>query len=272
MDLLNKLNETADYIKGRCSLVPSVGITLGSGLAHFAEEVDVDTLIPFNEIPHFTPPSVEGHPGALLLGKIRGKNVAVLQGRIHFYEGHSLDSVVYPTRVLKFLGIDTLILTNAAGGIAPNMAPGDLMLISDHINLTGNNPLIGPNIKELGARFPDMTNTYSPELLEKAESIMKTQNISYKKGVYCGVTGPSYETPAEVQYLHKIGGSAVGMSTVPEAICARHMGLKIAGISCVTNLAAGISKTELNHDEVKEVAQRVEKEFCAFLSEFIENL
>lgn len=272
MDLKLKLKETKEFIESKTSVRPKIGITLGSGLAHFSEKIKVDQVIPYTEIPHFISPTVAGHPGALILGTVNGVEVAVLQGRIHFYEGHRLSDVVYPTRALAALGVENLILTNAAGGIHESFKEGELMIITDHINLTGNNPLRGYNVDDLGPRFPDMSYTYTPDLVIKAEDTFKSLNIDYKKGVYCGVTGPSYETPAEIKYMRLIGGSAVGMSTVPEAIAARHMGLNITGISCITNLAAGMSTGELNHDEVKEVAQRVQADFCNFLEKFVSHI
>ncbi|MCH2532939.1 MAG: purine-nucleoside phosphorylase, partial [Bdellovibrionales bacterium] len=224
------------------------------------------------DIPHFFPPSVEGHSGQIVLGKVGNKKVAALKGRVHFYEGHTPQEVVHPTRVLKFLGINTLVLTNASGGIADGMQAGDFMIIKDHLNLTGQNPLIGPNLDELGPRFPDMSEAYNKELRQALHKIFKTKNLNVFEGVYCGVLGPSYETPAEIQMLKTLGGGAVGMSTVLEAIAAKHMGLKLAGLSCITNLAAGISDVALSHDDVKDVAQKVEKNFSEILTEFITTL
>lgn len=272
MRILENLKESVDYIRSRSKLKPRVGITLGSGLANFSKEVQIETAIPYREIPHFSPPSVDGHPGQMLLGTVGSVPVVILQGRIHYYEGHSMEQVVYPTRLLAQLGIQRLILTNAAGGLDPNMQPGDFMLIRDHINLTGNNPLIGPNIAELGLRFPDMTEAYDRELLAAAEKIMKKQGLRYSVGVYCGVSGPTYETAAEVKFLQIIGGHAVGMSTVPETIAAKHMGLSVCGISCISNLATGISTTPITHDEVKETAKKVERQFAEFLKEFVQTL
>lgn len=272
MGLLENLKESVDYIRARSKLIPRVGITLGSGLSGFAKEVQVETAIPYKEIPHFSPPSVEGHPGQMLLGHVGQVPVVILQGRIHYYEGHSMEQVVYPTRLIAQLGIQRLILTNAAGGLDPRMAPGDFMLIQDHINLTGNNPLIGPNIAKLGLRFPDMTEAYDREMLKMAEKIMQKQGLRYFVGVYCGVSGPTYETAAEVRFLQTIGGHAVGMSTVPETIAAKHMGLSVCGISCISNLATGISQNPITHDEVKETANKVEKQFSAFLKEFVQQL
>ena len=234
--------------------------------------MEVEHTVEYKDIPHFFPPSVEGHSGQIVFGKVGNKKVAALKGRVHFYEGHTPQEVVHPTRVLKFLGINTLVLTNASGGIADGMQAGDFMIIKDHLNLTGQNPLIGPNIAELGPRFPDMSEAYNKDLREKLNQIFKSKNLNVFEGVYCGVLGPSYETPAEIQMLKTLGGGAVGMSTVLEAIAAKHMGLKLAGLSCITNLAAGISDVALSHDDVKDVAQKVERNFSERLTEFIEKI
>lgn len=271
-ELLQHLEESVNYIKSRTSLRPRVGITLGSGLSAFADQIEVNYRIPYAEIPHFAPPTIEGHPGQLVIGTLQGVPLAILQGRIHYYEGHSMQDVAYPTRVLARLGIETLILTNAAGGIDKNMKPGQFMIITDQLNLTGDSPLRGANISEIGPRFPDMSEIYDSTLVKKLRNVMKSKKAQYSEGIYCGVIGPSYETPAEVRYLQMIGGNAVGMSTVAEAIAARHMGLRVCGVSCVTNLAAGLSPTPLTHEEVKEVAQRVEKEFAAILTQFVGEL
>jgi purine-nucleoside phosphorylase len=272
MDLLDQLKESIDYIREHSKLRPRVGITLGSGLSGFVKSLDVETSIPYKDIPHFSPSTIEGHPGNLILGHVGAIPVVVLQGRIHYYEGHSMERVVYPTRVVAQLGIERLILTNAAGGLDPKMQPGDFMLIKDHINLTGANPLIGPNIAKLGLRFPDMSESYDLEMIERAASIMKRRELRHSIGVYCGVSGPTYETAAEVRYLQHIGGHAVGMSTVPETIAAKHMGLRVCGISCISNLATGIKPGMITHDEVKEVATRVERDFSDFLAELISGL
>jgi purine-nucleoside phosphorylase len=270
--LLQNLKESVDFIRTLTKIKPRVGVTLGSGLAGFAKDVKTEAVIPYKDIPHFFPPSVEGHPGQMILGHVGDVPVVVLQGRIHYYEGHSMEQVVYPTRVLAQLGIQKLILTNAAGGLSEFMKPGDFMLVRDHINLTGTNPLIGPNIAELGLRFPDMTQAYDTHMLELAEDIMKKNKIRHSIGVYCGVSGPTYETAAEVRFLQLIGGQAVGMSTVPETIAAKHMGLSVCGLSCISNLATGISKTPITHDEVKETTKKVEEHFSFFLREFIQKL
>jgi purine-nucleoside phosphorylase len=270
--MITKISKAADYIRSKSDLKPRIGLTLGSGLNSMIKTIDIETTIPFSEIPGFPPTTVEGHTGKLILGKIGDIPVAALQGRIHYYEGYEMSQVVFPTRVLAMLGIQTLILTNSAGGIQNEMKPGDFMIITDHINLFGDHPLKGPNIEKFGPRFPDMTYAYDPKLVDKMRTQFQDLNIRFHEGVYCGVTGPTYETPAEIRYLKIIGGSAVGMSTVPECIAANHFGLKVAGISCITNLAAGITGEKLNHQEVQDVAGKVEKQFSDFLINFIKDI
>lgn len=269
---IERLTETVGYIRSQSPVKPKIGIILGSGLGAFVDQVQVSTKIRYDDIPHFMPPTVDGHQGNLLLGHVGINPVAILQGRNHYYEGHSMETVVFPTRTLAILGIEYLILTNSAGGFGETMQPGDFMLIEDHINLMGNNPLMGPNIKELGPRFPDMTEAYDKKLLEQMEKILQQQSTKYHKGIYCAVSGPTYETPAEVRYLKQIGGKAVGMSTVPEVIAANHLGLRVAALSCITNLAAGLSRQKLSHQEVTETAKKVEQKFTLFMKEFVENI
>lgn len=269
---IQKLTEAVNHIKTRTPIKPKVGVILGSGLGAFVKELRTEVVIPYSEIPHFLPPTVDGHSGNLIVGHIGGKDIVVLQGRNHYYEGHSLESVVFPTRTLALMGIETLVLTNSAGGFGDTMSAGDFMIIEDHINLMGANPLMGPNIKELGPRFPDMSEAYDRKLIALMENIFNTQNTRYHKGIYCGVTGPTYETPAEVRMLKLLGGKAVGMSTVPESIAANHLGLRVAALSCITNLAAGISSRKLDHQEVTEMAKKVEQKFCSFLKEFITQM
>lgn len=271
-NLHNRLQETVTFLKAVTRLKPQVGIILGSGLGAFARDIQVEATLPFKDIPNFAPPSVEGHSGNLIFGTIDGKAIVALQGRLHYYEGHSLDTVVFPTRVMAMLGTQVMIITNSAGGLSEKMQSGDFMIIEDHINLTGANPLMGPNMKELGPRFPDMTEAYDRKLIAQLETVFQKRKINYHRGVYAGVSGPTYETPAEVRFLKMIGCSAVGMSTVPEAIAANHMGQRVVALSCVTNLAAGLSKHKLTHEEVTETAKRVEKDFAAVLSDFITGL
>ncbi|MCP5053582.1 MAG: purine-nucleoside phosphorylase [bacterium] len=271
MSIYDQIEEARDFIKGRSasSLEPEVGVILGSGLGEYAESLEDKTIIPYGEIPHFKKVSVKGHAGRLVMGKIQGRPVAVMQGRYHFYEGHHITEVVFPVRVLCGLGIKKLLLTNASGGINRLLEAGDLMIIRDHINMMGTNPLIGENDERLGPRFPDMSNVYDEELAEITARGMREMGLGVKKGVYLALTGPSYETPAEVKMLGVLGADAVGMSTVPEAIVACQMGVRVAGISCVCNLAAGISKTPLSHKEVTETANRVKEPFKKLLTGII---
>ncbi len=267
------LQETTQYIEKKIgNAKPKIGFVLGSGLGEFADSITDQVVIPFSEIPHFKKPKVSGHSGELVYGKIGKTPVVALKGRVHFYEGHSTDEVIYPIRTLGELGVEILVVTNSSGGLKKTMKPGEFMVITDHINLTGQNPLIGPNDDTLGPRFPDMTETYDKKLSQKLVSILKKLKVKNSKGVYCGVLGPSYETPAEVRYLQKIGGGAVGMSTVMEVIAARHMGLKIVGLSCITNAAAGILNKPLNHQEVTDAAKKATKNFCKVLVEFSKNI
>lgn len=268
MNLMEKLKETQNYLSRKITAPPQLGFVLGSGLAAFGERIQLEHEFSFSEIPHFCPSTVEGHPGRLLFGKLEGVSVAVLQGRLHTYEGLSFQEVVHPIRSLALLGVKDVVVTNAAGGLKSTMKPGDFMIITDHINLTGDNPLKGENLSELGPRFVDMTEPYNKALSKILEQSLKAKKVRHSKGVYCGVLGPTYETAAEIQYFRKIGGSAVGMSTVAEVIAANHAGLRVAGLSCITNLGTGLSKIRLTHEDVKEVAQRVEKNFEAALVEF----
>lgn len=267
--VIEKLTETVNFLKSRIKNKPRIGVILGSGLGHFVQHMQIELAVPFNEIPNFIPPTVEGHSGNLIFGKIDNVDLVILQGRTHYYEGHSMETVVFPARVIALLGIEILVVTNSAGGYGDGMNAGDFMIIEDHINMMGDNPLMGPNIKELGPRFPDMTEAYDRELMATAERIFRSQKTFFHKGIYVAVTGPTYETPAEIKMFKGMGGKAVGMSTVPEVIAANHLGLRVAAISCITNLAAGISQNKLNHAEVTETAKKVEQKFCAFLKEFV---
>ncbi len=268
MELQKRLEETAKAIKERIQgEMPTSAVTLGSGLGEFADKLTEKTIIPYNEIPHFHGTSVVGHAGQLVVGTTsKGTRVLALQGRIHAYEGHSFEEVVFPTRVLKGLGIKNLLLTNASGGMNPKHKAGDLVIIKDHLNLTGNNPLFGPNHDFLGPRFPDMTHTYDPKLREAIKEAAKEVGYNITEGVYVGVLGPSYETPAEIKMYQTLGGDMVGMSTVAEAIAGHHCGLKMAGISCITNMAAGLGATELDHADIKEEANKVKDTFINLLN------
>lgn len=267
--MYSRIQETVSVIAARYSRPPVLGLILGSGLGSFADTLQQSTVIPFEELPHFPRPGIAGHGGNLILGDVEENAVAVLQGRVHAYEGYSMAEVVYPARVLRCLGIRKLIVTNAAGGINVEFRPGDLMLISDHINLTGGNPLIGTNVEELGVRFPDMSEAYSRPMREMTLRIGARKGIALRQGVYAGLTGPSYETPAEIRMLRSLGADAVGMSTVPEVIAANHMGMSVLGISCITNMAAGILPRKLTHQEVLDTTARVKDQFCSLLQAII---
>jgi purine-nucleoside phosphorylase len=272
MDLYERIKQAADFIKERRPLVPRVAVVLGSGLGEFADAVAEPTVIPYADIPHFKTAGVAGHAGRMVLGRIGPLPVAVLQGRVHYYEGHEIDDVVFPVRVLAGLGAQSVLLTNAAGGINRNFRPGDLMVIRDHINLTGVNPLRGRNDERLGPRFPDMSAAWDPAFQEIIAAALAEIGRPPLRGVYVGLSGPSYETPAEIRMLAALGADAVGMSTVAEAIAARHAGLRLAGISCITNLAAGISDRPLDHREVTETGGRVKDDFIRLLDRVIPGL
>lgn len=269
---MSKYQEAVAYIQPKLTEKPTIGLVLGSGLGVLADEIENPTVIPYQEIPGFTVSTVVGHKGQLVIGKLQGKQVVAMQGRFHYYEGHDLADVVFPIRIMKLLGVETLIVTNAAGGINESYRPGDLMLIKDHINLTGRNPLIGPNDDSLGTRFPDMSEAYSKRLRELAKSVAAEQSIQLQEGVYVGLLGPSYETPAEIRMLRILGGDAVGMSTVPEVIVAKHMQMEVLGISCISNMAAGILEQPLSHEEVMETTEKVKAEFLGLVQGVLAKL
>jgi purine-nucleoside phosphorylase len=268
----DQVQSAAARVRSTSARIPDVAVVLGSGLGDFALSLERATSIRYEEIPHWPASNVVGHEGRLVMGEVSGRLVAALSGRAHFYEGHDLRTVTFATRVLGVLGVKVLILTNAAGGINTAFAPGDLMVIDDHINLLGSNPLVGPNDERFGVRFPDLTNVYSPRLRAIAGEVAAAQGQVLRHGIYVACHGPSYETPAEVRYLRLIGADAVGMSTVPEAIVARHMGLEVLAISCITNLAAGVLPQPLNHEEVLETAKRVRGQFLSLLTAIIERI
>ncbi len=270
-DLLNRLKETSEFISSKYKDLPEIAIVLGSGLGPLAELIQNPVRIAYNEIPHFVKSTVQGHAGELILGELKDKKVICMNGRFHYYEGYPFDQVVYPFRVFKQLGIERLILTNAVGGINLGFKAGELMMIRDHLNLMGDNPLIGANPDLLGPRFPDMTETYSSRLHQLARSEAKKLDIRLHEGIYAALTGPSYETPAEIKMLRSLGADAVGMSTVPEAITANHMGMEILAISCITNAAAGISDQKLSHDEVTDVAAMLKNDFTRLISNIVEH-
>lgn len=272
MNRLQMIEEAKNKISSLTNQQPEIGLILGSGLGDLAKEIEEAVVVPYEEIPHFPVSTVEGHAGQLVIGKLSGKTVVAMQGRFHFYEGYSQQEVVFPVYVMKSLGIKMLIATNAAGGMNSNFRPGDLMVITDHLNLTGSNPLIGPNFEELGPRFPDMSAAYTPELRELAFRVAEKQGVKLQQGVYAGISGPTYMTPAELIMLRNLGGDAVGMSTVPEVIAASHAGLKVLGISCITDMAIGEELEPLTHEQVVEVANRTKPVFLNLVKRMIQEV
>jgi purine-nucleoside phosphorylase len=262
----------ATAIRAAIHELPRIGVVLGTGLGDFAGTPGGAVSIPYRDLPHWPVPQVVGHEGRLVVGSVKGQQVVVLAGRCHAYEGHDFDTLTFAVRALGLLGVQMLILTNAAGGINLDFAPGTLMIIDDHLNLTGGNPLVGPNDTRFGPRFPDMTEVYSSRLRGIAAQAGKAIRLDLAHGTYAGVLGPSYETPAEIRHLRAIGADAVGMSTVPEAIAARHLGIEVLGISCITNMAAGVLPRPLDHQEVLETAARAGARFTSLLEEIIVRL
>ena len=269
---MENIKKAIDFIKGRYGENLDIGIVLGSGLGGLGEKIENPTIISYEDIPGFPLSTVEGHKGQLILGELGGKNVIAMQGRFHYYEGYPLEQVVFPIRTILGLGIENLIVTNAAGGVDESFVPGDLMIIEDHINFTGQNPLIGKNLDSIGPRFVDMSKAYDEKLIELAYKTGKELNISLQKGIYMWFTGPTYETPAEVKLARVLGASAVGMSTVPEVIVARHSGVKVLGISCITNMAAGILDKPLKHEEVIETSLMAQDKFEKLVMKIISNM
>jgi purine-nucleoside phosphorylase len=270
--MYDRVEAAAAAVRDRCGALPETAIVLGSGLGDFAETLLDAIATPYGELPHWPASRVAGHAGRLVVGTVAGTRVAALSGRVHFYEGHDLGAVVFATRVMGRLGVRRIILTNAAGGINTGFAQGGLMVIDDHINMLGSNPLVGANDDRFGPRFPDMSEVYSRRLRGIADAAARARQVPVTHGVYVAVHGPSYETPAEIRFFRTIGADAVGMSTVPEAIAARHMGVEVLGISCITNMAAGVLPQPLNHDEVMETARRVRGSFISLLEGIIERL
>lgn len=267
------IEETVDYIKGKIkNFVPELGIVLGSGLGEFAEMFEPYAKISYADIPGFENSTVVGHKGCLVFCEIQGKKAVIMQGRYHFYEGYNISRIVYPIKVMKKLGVKNLILTNAAGSVNKSYKSGELMLIKDHINLMGVNPLVGENDATLGDRFPDMSEVYRKSLIDIAAKLSRKLGLTVHKGVYVAMSGPSYETPAEIQMLRAMGADAVGMSTVPEALVANYCGMDVLGISCITNSAAGVHPSRLSHVEVVETANRVKEQFKQLLLNIIEKM
>jgi purine-nucleoside phosphorylase len=263
--MIQAIDAAVSYVRSKTQLQPEVGVVLGSGLGNVVDAIDADAVIPYSEIPGGAASTVWGHSGKMIVGRAGDVPVVVLAGRMHFYEGHDMRAVVHLARVAARLGIKKMVVTNAAGGVNTSYTPGDLMLISDHINLMGGNPLLGPNIDELGPRFPDMSEAYPESLRNTAKEVAAGLGMTLREGVYLALSGPTYETPAEIRMLRVLGADAVGMSTVPEVIAMSHMGIPVLGISCITNMAAGILKQKLTHQEVMDTTARVQKQFTALV-------
>jgi purine-nucleoside phosphorylase len=273
----DQYEEAAEHIRECTSYQPRIGLILDSGLNPLAEKVEAADVIPYDDVPQFPRPSVEGHKGRLVLGKLDGTPVMVMQGRVHFYEGYPIQQVVFPVRVMQIMGIETLIVTNAAGGLNPSFRAGDLMLISDHINLmgmTGNNPLFGPNDPALGPRFPDMSQAYDPDLRRMAREVAQAEGLPLREGVYAALSGPSFETPAEIRFLRNIGADAVGMSTAPEVVVARHGGMRVLGVSGISNVALTepVSGQETSHEEVLAAGQQIVPRLTALIRGVVARL
>lgn len=269
--MLEKIQATASFIKERIKNEPEVGIILGTGLGGLATKIEVEKELEYTEIPNFPISTVEGHSGKLIFGKLGGKNVVAMKGRFHFYEGYNMQQVTFPVRVMKFLGIKTLFVSNASGGMHPEFEIGELMIINDHINLLPN-PLIGSNINELGPRFPDMSQPYDHKLIKMAEEVAKELGIRVQQGCYVGTTGPTFETPKEYQYFRIIGGDAVGMSTVPEVIVARHMNIPVFAMSIITDLGVPGKIVEVSHEEVQEVGKKAEAKMTQIMTKLLEKI
>lgn len=267
-----KLVACRDYVRARTGFAPKVALVLGSGLGGFASQLQVECEVPYADIPGFPVSTVPGHAGKFIFGYLDGVPVACMQGRVHYYEGYDIADVVLPARLMKLLGAEILFLTNASGGVNPDFNAGDLMLITDHIACFVPNPLVGPNIEELGTRFPDMSHIYDPALCEIIRSVARENSIALHEGVYCQLTGPSFESPAEIRMLHAMGADAVGMSTAVEAVAANHCGLRVCGVSCVSNKAAGLSPVPLTHEEVQEAADRAAPLFTKLVRESIAHM
>ncbi|WP_216830457.1 purine-nucleoside phosphorylase [Alkalihalobacterium elongatum] len=271
-NMLVKIKESAAFIEEKISGKPKIGLILGSGLGELADEIQNPVRIPYGEIPNFPVSTVEGHAGQLVIGQLEGKQVIAMQGRFHYYEGYSMQEVTFPVRVMKQLGVEVMVVTNACGGMNKEFAPGDLMIITDHLNMTGDNPLIGPNYNELGPRFPDMSSAYTTELVKFVERVGNELEIKLQKGVYAGVTGPTYMTGAELIMLRNLGGDVIGMSTVPEVIVASHAQMKVIGISCITDMAIGEELEGITHEQVVEVANRTKPRFIKLVKKIVSDV
>jgi len=272
LTMLKKIKETSTFIQAVTGVKAEIGIILGTGLGGLVKEIRILKTIDYVDIPNFPVSTVEGHKGQLIFGKLGGRNVLAMQGRFHYYEGYDMQEVAFPVRVMNYLGINTLIVSNASGGLNPGFRVGDLMMINDHINMFGDNPLIGPNLDELGVRFPDMSMAYDLNLRRLARKIALENHIDLKEGVYIGVSGPTFETPAEYRMFRILGGDAIGMSTVPEVIAARHMGMSVFGISIITDSGVPGEIVEISHAEVQEVAMKAEPKMSLIIKELISSL
>jgi purine-nucleoside phosphorylase len=270
--IMKQLKETVKFLQKAYKHTPQVGIVLGSGLGNFAGEIEVEKEISYSEIPHFPISTVQGHKGKLIFGNLSGKKVVAMAGRFHYYEGYSSEQVIFPVRVMKLLGVEALLLSNAAGGVNPSFKVGDMMIITDHISIDMHNPLIGKNVDELGLRFPDMSEPYKKEFINKAKEIAAKNNISVREGVYFGVTGPTYETRAEYKMIHVMGGDAVGMSTVQECIVANHMKLPVFAMSVITDVGIREQENVITHEEVLEAAKAAEPKFAIIFKELVAAL
>ncbi|WP_026700208.1 purine-nucleoside phosphorylase [Salibacterium aidingense] len=264
-----KVREAAAYLKDQTDTSPSIGLILGSGLGDLADEIQNAVRVDYESIPYFPVSTVEGHAGRLVIGELQGRQVIAMQGRFHYYEGYSMQEVTFPVRVMKELGAESLIVTNACGGMNPSFQPGDLMVIEDHINQTGTNPLLGPNDEALGPRFPDMSQAYNTELKQTAVRASESLGFSLQKGVYLGISGPTFMTAAELIMLRRLGGDVVGMSTVPEVIVANHAGLEVLGISCITDMAIGEEIEGVSHEEVMDTATKTKPRFISLVKEIL---
>ncbi len=269
MTFYDKVKESADYVKSRMNQNPTIGIILGSGLGSLVDIMEDKTVIPYADIPGFPRSHVAGHAGNLVIGRIGTETIAAMQGRFHYYEGFEMKEVTYPVYVMKLLGIEYLIVTNACGGINRNFVPGDLMILTDYINMLGKNSLIGRNDERFGVRFPDMSEAYSQDLIRKAEAAAEKLGIDYKKGVYAIFSGPCYETAAEIRAYAGLGADAIGMSTVPETIAANYLGMKVFGIACITNMATGIATTKHTHEEVVRIANESSSRLCSWVKQIL---
>lgn len=272
MDLLTRISEAKEYIETRSNYAPTIGLILGSGLGPLTDSIENPEFFPYSDIPGFPVSTVEGHKGRLVIGKLQEKTVIAMDGRFHYYEGYNMAEVTIAVRVMKLLGIETLIVTNAAGAVNTSFEPGDLMIITDHINFSSSNPLIGKNLEEFGPRFPDMSTAYNPALRDIAINSATSLGIDIKQGVYMMMSGPTYETPAEIRMARILGADAVGMSTVPEVIIANHCNIKVLGISCLTNMAAGILDKPLDHSEVIETSNVAKNNFIKLMNDIIKNI